>query len=128
MRLDKWLWAARFYKTRSLAQGAISGGRVKLNASRVKSSHVLKAGDSVVIRVGDFQWDITVRALSERRGPAEEARRLYEETEASRAERQRRVDLRRWGAEPAAALKGRPTKRDRRSLERVSEAGADEEP
>jgi ribosome-associated heat shock protein Hsp15 len=127
MRLDRWLWAARFYKTRSLAQAAISSGRVKLNGARVKSSHVLKTRDSVLIRVGDFQWDITVRALSERRGPAEEARRLYEETEASRAERQRRIDLRRWGAEPAAALKGRPTKRDRRTLERVSKAAADEE-
>jgi ribosome-associated heat shock protein Hsp15 len=117
MRLDKWLWAARFYKTRSLAQGAISSGRVKLNGARVKSSHVLKAGDSVLIRVGDFQWDITVRALSERRGPAEEARSLYEETEASRAERQRRIDLRRWGVEPADTFKGRPTKKNRRLIE-----------
>jgi ribosome-associated heat shock protein Hsp15 len=117
MRLDKWLWAARFYKTRSLAQAAISSGRVKLNGARVKASHVLKAGDSVLIRVGDLQWDITVRALSERRGPAEDARRLYEETEASRAERQRRIDLRRWGAEPADTLKGRPTKKNRRLIE-----------
>jgi ribosome-associated heat shock protein Hsp15 len=73
----------------------------------------------VAIRVGDFEWQVVVKALSERRGPAEEARKLYEETDASRAERERRIDLRRWGAEPASALKGRPTKRDRRLLEKL---------
>jgi ribosome-associated heat shock protein Hsp15 len=117
MRIDKWLWAARFFKTRSLAQQAIAAGRVKLNDARVKSSHDLKAGDALAIRVGDFEWQIVVSALSDKRGPAEQARKLYQETEASRAERARRMDLRRWGAEPAAALKGRPTKRDRRKFE-----------
>jgi ribosome-associated heat shock protein Hsp15 len=117
MRLDKWLWAARFFKTRSLAQQAIAAGRVKLNEARVKSSHELKVGDGVTIRVGDYEWQIIVRHLSDKRGPAEQARKLYEESEASRAERARRQDLRRWGAEPAAALKGRPTKRDRRLIE-----------
>jgi ribosome-associated heat shock protein Hsp15 len=117
MRIDKWLWAARFFKTRSLAQQAIAAGRVKLNDARVKSSHDLKAGDALAIRVGDFEWQIVVSALSDKRGPAEQARKLYQETEASRAERGRRMDLRRWGAEPAAALKGRPTKRDRRKFE-----------
>jgi ribosome-associated heat shock protein Hsp15 len=117
MRIDKWLWAARFFKTRSLAQQAIAAGRVKLNDARVKSSHELKAGDALAIRVGDFEWQIVVSALSDKRGPAEQARKLYQETEASRAERGRRMDLRRWGAEPAAALKGRPTKRDRRKFE-----------
>jgi len=117
MRLDKWLWAARFFKTRSLAQQAIAAGRVKLNESRVKAAHELMAGDAVAVRVGELQWQVEVKALSDRRGPAEEARKLYDETAASRAERERRLDLRRWGAEPAAALKGRPTKRDRRRLE-----------
>lgn len=117
MRVDKWLWAARFYKTRSLAQQAIAAGRVKLNDARVKPSHELKAGDAVAIRIGDFEWQIVVKQLSDKRGPAEQARKLYEETEASRAERARRNDLRRWGAEPASALKGRPTKRDRRVIE-----------
>jgi len=117
MRLDKWLWAARFYKTRSLAQQAIAAGRVKLNESRVKPAHELKAGDALAIRVGDFEWQITVKALSDKRGPADVARKLYEESEASRVERERRQDLRRWGAEPASALKGRPTKRDRRRIE-----------
>jgi ribosome-associated heat shock protein Hsp15 len=117
MRLDKWLWAARFFKTRSLAQQAIAAGRVKLNEGRVKPAHELKPGDSVAVRAGEYEWQVLVKRLSERRGPAEEARTLYEETAASAAERQRRVDLRRWGAEPAAGLKGRPTKRDRRRLE-----------
>ena len=117
MRLDKWLWAARFFKTRSLAQQAVAAGRVQLNGERTKPAHEVKAGDMVVVRVAEWRWEVRVKALSERRGPAEEARKLYDETEASRAERERRRDLRRWGTEPAAALKGRPTKRDRRLLE-----------
>jgi ribosome-associated heat shock protein Hsp15 len=117
MRLDKWLWAARFFKTRSLAQQAIAAGRVKLNDTRVKAAHELKPGDAVAVRVGELEWCVEVKVLSDRRGPAEEARKLYRETEASRVERERRMDQRRWGAEPAAGLKGRPTKRDRRRLE-----------
>ncbi len=117
MRIDKWLWAARFFKTRSLAQQAIAAGRVRLGEVRVKASHLVKPSDSLVIRVGDLEWQITVKALSDRRGPAEQARKLYQETEASRIERARRMDLRRWGAEPARDLKGRPTKRDRRQIE-----------
>ena len=128
MRLDKWLWAARFFKTRSLAQQAIDAGRVKLNEQRVKPAHVLKAADSVSIRAGELEWHVQVKALSDKRGPAEQARKLYEETAASRIERERRMDLRRWGAEPSAALKGRPTKRDRRTMERFANAPADEEP
>ena len=119
MRIDKWLWAARFFKTRSLAQQAVSGGRVQLNGDRTKPAHEVKAGDRVVVRVHDWRWEVQVKALSERRGPAEEARKLYDETEASRAERERRGDLRRWGTEPASTLKGRPTKRDRRLIERL---------
>ena len=117
MRIDKWLWAARFYKTRSLAQQAIAAGRVKLNDARIKPSHELKPGDALAIRVGDFEWQLTVKGLSDKRGPADVARQLYQESEASRAERERRHDLRRWGAEPASGLKGRPTKRDRRRIE-----------
>jgi len=117
LRLDKWLWAARFFKTRSLAQQAIESGRVTLNDQRIKPAHVLKISDFVSVRVGELAWRIQVKKLSERRGPATEARKLYEETAESRAERERRVELRRWSAEPAAAIKGRPTKRDRRRLE-----------
>jgi|SRR6185295_3530236 len=117
MRLDKWLWAARFFKTRSLAQQAIESGRVKLKQQRVKPSHLLKVEESVSVRIGDFEWQIRVKGLSDKRGPAAQARKLYEETAESRAERERRIELRRWSAEPAADIKGRPTKRDRRRLE-----------
>ena len=125
MRLDKWLWAARFFKTRSLAQQAVSGGRVQLNGDRTKPAHEVKAGDRVVVRVSDWRWEVKVKALSDRRGPAEAARKLYDETDASRAERERRGDLRRWGTEPASTLKGRPTKRDRRLMERLPVPDAD---
>ena len=120
MRLDKWLWAARFFRTRSLAQQAIAAGRVKLNDERVKPAHALKVADAVSVRVGELEWRVEVRALSEQRGPAAQARKLYAESEASRTERERRGDLRRWGAEPSAGLKGRPTKRDRRRLEELA--------
>ena len=125
MRIDKWLWAARFFKTRSLAQQAVAGGRVQLNGDRTKRAHEVRVGDSIDVRAGDWRWKVVVKALSERRGPAEEARKLYDETPASRAERERRQSLRRWGAEPAAALKGRPTKRDRRLLEGLPVLDAD---
>ena len=118
MRLDKWLWAARFYKTRSLAQQAIASGRVKLNDVRVKPAHEVRVGDAIVAG----EWHVQVKGLADRRGPAEEARKLYEETAEGRAERERRGDLRRWGTEPARALKGRPTKRDRRRLQRLSDS------
>jgi ribosome-associated heat shock protein Hsp15 len=125
VRLDKWLWAARFFKTRSLAQQAVAGGRVQLNGERTKRAHEVRLGDRVDVRVGDWRWQVIVRALSDRRGPADEARKLYDETAESRAERERRHDLRRWGAEPAATLKGRPTKRDRRLLEGLPVLEAD---
>ena len=120
MRVDKWLWAARFFKTRSLAQQAIDAARVKLNDQRIKPAHVIRISDLVSVRIGDFEWHVVVKALSDKRGPAEQARKLYEETEASRAERERLVNLRRWGAEPAADLKGRPTKRNRRRLDELT--------
>ena len=119
MRIDKWLWAARFFKTRNLAQHAVNGGRVKLNGDRVKPAHAVKPGDAISVRVEEIEWQVIVRGLSERRGPAPEARKLYEENAASLAERQRLMDLRRWGAEPTSHLKGRPTKRDRRLLEKL---------
>jgi len=122
MRLDKWLWAARFFKTRGLAQAAIAGGRVKLNGDRIKPAHAVKPGDALLVRVEELEWQFTVRGLAERRGPAAEARKLYEENAASIAERQRLIDLRRWGAEPASQLKGRPTKRDRRLMEKFADS------
>jgi len=125
MRLDKWLWAARFFKTRGVAQEAIAGGRVKLNGERVKPAHVVRPGDGLVVRIEEIEWQVAVRGLSERRGPAAEARKLYEEDAASVAGRQRLMDQRRWGTEPALQLKGRPTKRDRRLMEKFADS-ADE--
>jgi ribosome-associated heat shock protein Hsp15 len=125
MRLDKWLWAARFYKTRSLAQRAIAAGQVRLSGDRIKPAHEVRVGDVLSVRKETLEWIVAVRGLSEKRGGAEEARKLYDETAASRAERERRGDLRRWGAEPAHALKGRPTKRDRRLLEKLPVLDAD---
>src|SRR3990170_4643898 len=87
VRIDKWLWAARFYKTRSLAARAVEGGKVQVNGERVKPSRELKPGDAVVIHIGELAWVIDVRALSMRRGPAETARKLYAERDASRERR-----------------------------------------
>jgi len=119
MRIDKWLWAARFFKTRSLAQQAVAGGRVKLNGDRVKAAHAVKAGDALLVRIAEIEWDVVIRGVAERRGPAAQARELYEESAAGRAGREKLMDLRRWGTEPALRLKGRPTKRDRRLLDKL---------
>ena len=123
MRIDKWLWAARFYKTRGLAQSAVTGGKVKVNGERVKPAKTLAAGDKLAIRIGEFEWAITVKALSEHRGPAEAARKLYEEDEASRALRVAQVADRRAQASVWGERKGRPTKRERREMERWRDEG-----
>ena len=121
VRLDRWLWAARFFKTRALAQQAVEGGHVRLNGERVKPARALKAGDRLEIRIGAYQWHITVRALTVRRGPASTARLLYEESEESRLARQAKVAEHRTEINPLAALQGRPTKRDRRQLDRLTD-------
>lgn len=118
MRLDKWLWAARFFKTRSLAQAAVAGGKVKVGGERIKPAKELAVGDGLTIRIGEFEWAVTVNALSDKRGPAEVARKLYEEDEASRARRVAQVADRRAHAADWGERKGRPTKRERRDLER----------
>lgn len=120
LRIDKWLWASRFFKTRSLAAQAVEGGKVKLNGQRVKPAKELHVGDALDIHIGDYVWQVTVRALSARRGPAEVARRLYEETEESQARRLAQAATRRVENEPAADIHGRPTKRDRRMLKRFT--------
>jgi ribosome-associated heat shock protein Hsp15 len=117
VRLDKWLWAARFFKTRSAAQQAIEGGRVKLNGDRTKPAKDVRPGDQLVIHIGAYEWAVRVVQLSAQRGPATVARTLYEESDESRAKRALEVEKRRRFNEPAAALKGRPTKRDRRALD-----------
>ena len=121
MRLDKWLWAARFFKTRSLATQAIEHGRVKLAGERVKPAREVRPGDRLNLHVGDSYWTVTVRALSMQRGPAPVAQALYEEDPASHARRQQQVSDRKLAASPEAAIKGRPTKRDRRLIHRFTD-------
>jgi ribosome-associated heat shock protein Hsp15 len=119
MRLDKWLWAARFYKTRSIAAEEISRGRVSVNGQPVKAARDLRVGDQITLRQGGIDRIVRVRALSALRGPATVAQALYEETAESIAarQRQRAAEARRMGVEPALAqAEGRPTKRDRRRL------------
>jgi ribosome-associated heat shock protein Hsp15 len=119
-RIDKWLWAARFYKTRSIASDAVDGGKVHLNGARVKRSKEVKLGDELSIRIGPFEHIIMVKGLSERRGPAKDAQLLYEETPASITGRERvAAQLRVMAAAPSYDEPGRPTKKDRRELERL---------
>jgi ribosome-associated heat shock protein Hsp15 len=120
LRLDKWLWAARFYKTRSLAAQAVEGGKVKLNGERAKPAKDVKPGDLVEVRSGELQWQVEVRALSPRRGPAAEAAKLYAETGESRTRREQMLAMRRAGPHPAHDTHGRPTKRERRMIRRFT--------
>jgi ribosome-associated heat shock protein Hsp15 len=121
VRIDKWLWAARFFKTRSLASQAVDGGKVKLNGARVKPAKDIKPGDELLIMVGELAWTVSVISLSERRGPAEAARQLYAESEASQARRQAAIEMRRLQAVPLREQRGRPSKRDRRLIRRFTE-------
>jgi len=118
LRVDKWLWAARFFKTRSAAQQAVDGGKVKLNGERIKPAKDLRVNDELAISIGAYEWIVRVTQLSDKRGPATVARTLYAEDEASRISREEQIALRKLAAEPAQDRHGRPTKRERRQLER----------
>lgn len=119
LRLDKWLWAARFFKTRTLASDAIEAGRIHLNDARAKPSREVKAGDRVDIQTAEVRYTVVVQSLSSRRGPAEEARRLYRETEESLRKREDERERRRLAPEPTQLLHGRPTKTQRREIDRM---------
>lgn len=116
MRLDKWLWAARFYKTRRLATEAVDGGKVKLNGAAIKPAKEVKPGDRLQLHVGNQDWEVVVHSLNEQRRPAAEARLLYQETPESVQQRARAAELRKLSPMPTVTQKGRPTKRDRRQL------------
>lgn len=122
IRIDKWLWAARFYKTRSLATDAVSGGKARLNGAPTKPARDVKPGDRLDIFNGETRWQVVVLGLSDKRGPASEARQLYEETPDSIAAREAEQMRRKFTNEPAAEIHGRPTKRDRRQLGRLGES------
>ena len=121
VRLDRWLWAARFYKTRSQAAEAVAGGKVHVNDERPKRSKMLGLGDHVRVRHGPFEFLLTVTGLAERRGTAKEAAKLYAEDPAGLAARTRLAEQLRVAPPPTFEGKGRPTKRDRRELDRLSE-------
>ena len=121
VRLDKWLWAARFYKTRSLAADAVQGGAVRLHGERCKPAHALRPGDVLDIRIGLQVTSVVVQALDDRRGPAPQARLLYEETAESLARREAAEALRQAGLAQVGERAGRPTKRDRRQIRRFTE-------
>jgi ribosome-associated heat shock protein Hsp15 len=119
VRLDKWLWAARFFKTRALAAEAVEGGKVQVNGDRPKRARPLQMGDEVRVRLGPYEHTITVRALSGRRGPASEAAGLYQETAASRTAREALAIQLKSLHSVFGPDKGRPSKKDRREIERL---------
>jgi ribosome-associated heat shock protein Hsp15 len=123
VRIDKWLWAARFFKTRSLATDAVDNGKVRVGGERVKPARPLRLGDELLVDNGADSWELEVLGLSDQRGSAPVARLLYAETPASIARRANEGEQRKLFREPGAAIKGRPTKRDRRQLSKAS--GAD---
>jgi ribosome-associated heat shock protein Hsp15 len=123
-RIDKWLWAARFFKTRQLAIDAINAGRVLVNNARIKPAKAIRLGDVIQVRKPPYTWDITVRLLSDRRGSAVVAHTLYEEAEQSVAARE--VLKNELKDMPPPLFPGRPTKRDRRALDKFMQQHADE--
>ena len=119
VRIDKWLWAARFFKTRSIARAAIQGGKVQVNGARTKPGRVLNTGDQVRLQRGQEVMTVIVRGVSDRRGPAPEAQKLYEETEESRLRREAIARQRQLERDARAARERRPDKRQRRQLQRL---------
>jgi ribosome-associated heat shock protein Hsp15 len=119
LRIDKWLWAARFFKTRALAADAVESGKVLVNDTRIKPAKPVAVGDRLDIRIGQYRYEVEVLGLSGKRGPAPEAQRLYHESEESRLRRETIAEQNRLLPQPN--FKGRPTKRDRREIERLNE-------
>jgi ribosome-associated heat shock protein Hsp15 len=120
LRIDKWLWAARFFKTRSMASDAVEKGRVRIGGANVKPSKDVRVGDLVEIEIEHVLWQVNVLGICEVRGPAPIAQTLYAETDAGREKRVAESERRKTYREPAAALQGRPTKRDRRIIDKLS--------
>ncbi|MCB1878315.1 MAG: RNA-binding protein [Chromatiales bacterium] len=121
MRLDKWLWVARFFKTRNLAQEAIEGGKVHINGQRSKPGKEVGPGSMVSIRKGEQHWEVEVLGSSKQRRPANEAQQLYRETDASLEAREKAAELRRLAAQDPSLGAHRPSKRDRRQMEQFTE-------
>jgi ribosome-associated heat shock protein Hsp15 len=122
VRIDKWLWAARFYKTRGAATEAVLRGRVQVNGVRVKPSKEIRTADTVVMRIGEVQWTVVVTALADKRGSAAVAATLYDETSESSARRELHALQRRLAPPPGADVGARPTKQDRRRIDALRRA------
>ncbi len=122
VRLDRWLWAARWFKTRALASRALAGGKIRVNGERPKRARLIGLGDEVRIRRGPFEFHVIVRGLAEQRGPASVAARLYQETPTSVEARSRLALALRQQPQISYDGTGRPTKRDRRAIERLKRA------
>ncbi|MBA3851389.1 MAG: RNA-binding S4 domain-containing protein [Chloroflexi bacterium] len=119
IRIDKWLWAARFFKTRGLASEAVAGGRVHVNGARVKPSREIRPTDTVEVRIGEVTWTVVVTDVADKRGPASVAATLYDETPGSLAGRERQAEERRLSPPPVADQGARPTKQFRRRMDAV---------
>ena len=122
LRIDKWLWAARFFKTRSLATEAIHAGHIKLNGATVKPARVLRAGDMLDLAIGEEKWTVEVLGLNDLRRPASEAQQLYAETAESRERRAAAKEAHRLAPTPGSDLRGRPTKKARRQIRGFNES------
>jgi len=123
MRLDKWLWAARFFKTRSLAADAVTGGKVEVNGDRPKPSRIVRAGDKLGIRRGAYEWTVIIKDITRMRGPASQAQQLYDETEESVRQREATIAQLKLERPPEFDTPGRPSKKDRRAIARFTKRG-----
>ena len=123
IRLDKWLWAARFFKTRSLAAEAVTGGKITINNERSKPSRIVRPGDRLTVRRGSYEWTVIVKDISRLRGPASQAQLLYAETEESRSKREAAIAQLKLERPPEFDSAGRPSKKDRRAMERWTRRG-----
>ena len=123
IRIDKWLWAARFFKTRSLAAEAVTGGKIEVNGSRAKPSRIMRLGDRLSIRRGPYEWTVVVKGVAKVRGPAAEAQLLYEETEESIRKREAASAQLKLERPPEFHIPGRPSKKDRRAVLRFTKRG-----
>lgn len=124
IRLDKWLWAARFFKTRSLAAEAVTGGKIHINGDRAKPSRVVRPGDELAIRCGPYEWIVFVKDTSRQRGPASQAQQLYEETAESLRHREAAIARLKFEQSVDFDSPGRPSKKDRRAMERWTRRGS----
>jgi len=123
LRLDKWLWAARFFKTRSLAADAVGGGKIEINEDRAKPSRVVRIGDKLNVRRGPYEWTVIVRDISPLRDPAAHAQKLYKETEESPRKRAAAIAQLQLERSPEFETGGRPSKKDRRAITRFTKPG-----